>query len=114
MSKSNWHTTSPTSRGYGPAWVKLRLAVLRRDCGLCQCDLCQGGKLRLTQANEAHHIVSKADAKRKGWTQAQTDDLSNLAAINSECHKRETAAEQGRTLKPKVTISIDGWPTCNS
>jgi 5-methylcytosine-specific restriction protein A len=108
--KSNWPTTSRHERGYGSSWDKVRLFVLRRDNGLCQCDQCKGGKLRLTLATEVHHRVSKADAKRKGWTQAQMDHPSNLAAINSECHKRETLAEQGKTLRPKVTIGADGYP----
>jgi 5-methylcytosine-specific restriction endonuclease McrA len=49
-----------------------------------------------------HHVISKA----KGGT----DDMSNLIAINSDCHKRETAKQQGRTIKPKVKIGVDGWP----
>lgn len=102
MKKSNWSTESRHNRDYGAAWDKIRVIVLKRDNGLCQCDECQGGKIRLTLANEVHHIIPKA----KGGT----DDLSNLQAINKECHKRETAADQGRTLKPKVTIGVDGWP----
>ena len=102
MGKSNWSTVSRHKRGYSSAWDKIRVIVLQRDNGLCQCEECQGGKVRLTLANEVHHILSKA----KGGT----DDLSNLQAINKECHKRETAADQGRILKPKVTIGMDGWP----
>ena len=102
MKRSNWSTESRHRRGYGSAWDRLRLVVLKRDNGLCQCNKCQGGKIRLTQANEVHHIVPKA----KGGT----DDLHNLQAINSECHKRETAKEQGRTLRPKRIISESGWP----
>jgi len=53
-------------------------------------------------ATEVDHIIPKA----KGGT----DDMSNLQAINKECHKKKTAREQGRTLKPKQTIGIDGFP----
>lgn len=100
--KSNWPTTSRHARGYGSRWDKLRKVILRRDNGLCQCDECQGGKIRLSIATEVHHIKSKSSGG--------TDDPSNLQAINKECHKRETASEQGRTLKPKVNIGLDGWP----
>ena len=103
LNKSNWSTESRHKRGYGAAWDKIRVIVLKRDNGLCQCDECQGGKVRLTLANEVHHIISKA----KGGT----DDLSNLQAINKECHKRETATDQGKTFNPRVTIGADGWPT---
>lgn len=78
------------------------MIALRRDKGLCQCEQCQGGKIRLTQANEVHHIKQKANGG--------TDDLENLQAINKDCHKRETAKEQGRTLRPKQTIGLDGFP----
>lgn len=102
MSKSNWPTTSRHERGYGSEWDKLRIQILRRDNGLCQCRECQGGKLRARQATEVHHIKSKASGG--------TDDPDNLQAINKDCHKRETAAEQGRTLRPRVVIADDGWP----
>lgn len=98
----NWPTTSRHERGYGAAWDKIRIVVLRRDNGLCQCTECQGGKLKLTLATEVDHIIPKA----KGGT----DDMDNLQAINTECHKRKTAEEQGKTFKPKVTTGFDGWP----
>lgn len=99
---SGWSLESRHKRGYGTAWNKLRLMVLRRDNGICQCVDCQGGKLRLTAATEVDHIKPKADGG--------TDDLSNLQAINKECHKKKTAREQGRTLKQQITIGIDGYP----
>lgn len=102
MKQSGWPTTSRHARGYGAEWQKLRVLVLKRDAGLCQCDECQGGKLRITVANEVHHIIPKA---RGG-----TDDMSNLQSVNKECHARLTAAEQGRTLQPKAKIGADGWP----
>jgi len=102
MRKSGWPTTSRHERGYGSSWDRLRIAVLKRDNGLCQCSDCQGGKIRLTIANEVDHIVPKA----KGGT----DDMSNLQAINSVCHKAKTASEQGLTLKQKIKIGLDGFP----
>ena len=61
-------------------------------------------------ANEVHHVVSKAAAKLRGWTEEHTEADDNLISINSECHKRETLAEQGKAIKLAVTIGVDGWP----
>lgn len=101
MAKGNWPTESRHARGYGSEWDRIRLQVLRRDNGLCMCSRCQGGKLRVTQASEVHHIKAKADGG--------TDNMSNLQAINAECHKREDARNQGKMIKPR--IGIDGFPT---
>lgn len=95
---SNWSRVSRHERGYGTAWDKIRKHILYRDHGLCVPCQAQG---KLTQATEVDHIVDKAS---KG-----TDDPSNLQSICNECHKAKTAAAQGRTLKPKVTIGMDGW-----
>ena len=100
--KTGWPNESRHKRGYGSAWDKIRLIVLKRDNGLCQCSKCQGGKIRVTPATEVDHIIPKA----KGGT----DDMSNLQAINKECHKKKTAREQGRTLKQKTAIGTDGYP----
>lgn len=111
MKKSGWPTTSRHARGYGTEWGKTRLRILARDNGLCQCEECQGGHKRLTYATEVHHIVSKAAAARLGWSKDRTEADDNLAAINKDCHMRETASEQGRSLKPmKVGTAQDGWP----
>jgi 5-methylcytosine-specific restriction protein A len=88
--------------------------VLQRDNGLCQCDECQGGKLKLTAANEVHHIVSKARAKALGWTRRQMDDLNNLMSVSSACHQRITLQEQGKTIRLKVEIGLDGWPVAGA
>lgn len=87
-------------RGYGTAWDKLRLRILARDCGLCQCPECQGGEKRLTVATHVDHITPKA--------QGGTDDESNLRAVNKDCHKRITLLQQGK--RPRREISPDGWP----
>ena len=82
-------------RGYGYAWEKLRLTILQRDHGLCQCPECLGGQLRLTLANSVHHIVGKAEARSRGWTPEQIDHPSNLQAVSQRCHERITAAQGG-------------------
>ena len=105
-----WPTTSRQSRGYGAEWDRVRKAVLERDGYLCRCRHCKA-EGRTTLATEVDHVVSKAEAKRRGWAQRQTDDPSNLQAINSDCHKRKTIEEQGGGLKPRVRIGLDGFPT---
>lgn len=95
-----WSNESRHARGYGRRWVKLREVILARDKYLCHCSRCQGGKLRLTPANQVDHIQPKS----KGGT----DDPSNLRAINAKCHQRVTAEQQGKRWRR--TISVDGWP----
>lgn len=102
MKKSNWPTISRHARGYDGRWDKLRKLVLQRDHGLCQCSRCQGGSIRVMQATEVHHIKPKSEGG--------TDDMGNLQAIHKDCHKRETAKQQGRILNPKPTIGLDGYP----
>lgn len=70
-------------RGYGSAWDKLRLVVMRRDRGLCQPCLAAG---HVTAASAVDHILARA---RGGG-----DELGNLQAICSECHRRKTDAEK--------------------
>ena len=103
-----WSRTSRQSRGYGRAWELLRETILRRDCGLCQCSECQGGKLRVRLATEVDHIVSKAAWQRLHGSQDGVDDPSNLAAINHDCHVRKTTQERGHTPRPQ--IGLDGLP----
>ena len=103
-----WSNTSRHARGYGAEWDKIRKRILERDKGLCQCERCQGGRIRLRPATEVDHKVSKATAKRIGWTDQQIDADDNLQAINGDCHKRKTAEEQGKRFRP--AIGRDGWP----
>lgn len=102
-----WIKESSSARGYGSRWQKLRLVILARDHHLCQCAECatlQVPKL----ANEVNHKVSKADAKRMGWTQDQIDATSNLEAVNAECHERITQKQKGN--RTRAEIGLDGWP----
>lgn len=102
MRKTGWSSESRHTRGYGAAWDRLRLQVLRRDHGLCMCPECQGGKLRLTIATEVDHRVPKA--------LGGGDGLDNLQAINTDCHKRKTVEENGGKLNLKPKIGLDGYP----
>lgn len=78
-------------RGYGAEWRKIRAAVLRRDRFLCQCPDCKGRRL---PATEVDHIISKA--------QGGTDEMSNLQAINVDCHARKTHAERVAGLRASI------------
>lgn len=69
-------------RGYDWVWRKKRTAVLRRDRYLCQCAECKGRRL---PASEVDHVVPKH--------LGGTDEFSNLAAINEDCHKAKTQRE---------------------
>lgn len=107
MKRSGWPTTSRHERGYGTEWTRTRERILKRDMGICQPCLKQG---HIHTGNEVDHIVSKAEGRRLGLAQSRIECDANLQAINTECHKVKTALEQGRTLKPKQTIGIDGFP----
>lgn len=82
---------SSAERGYGAAWRRKRERVLQRDCSVCQPCLMEG---KVHAATEVDHKINKAEARRRGWTEAQIDDESNLWAINVDCHKAKTARER--------------------
>lgn len=102
-----WSTESRHTRGYGSAWEKVRKQVIERDKGLCQPCLRDG---RVKAFVAVDHITPKAQAEKLGWTQKQTDALSNLQCICQPCHDAKTAKENGQAYRPKVQIGLDGWP----
>lgn len=73
---------SRQQRGYGAAWDKLRVRILRRDSGLCRPCLAVG---RVTVATAVDHVVPRS---RGG-----SDDESNLQSICNDCHRIKTQAE---------------------
>lgn len=77
--------TKTTDRGYGWAWQKLRLAVLRRDGYLCQIALAEG---KVVPATEVDHKIPKAEGG--------TDDMSNLQAVSHSRHQDKTREESAR------------------
>ena len=84
--KSNYrHTKTAAQRGYGTAWRKLRLIVLRRDNGLCQYCLKEG---RVKQAQVIDHIKPKCAGG--------TDDIDNLQSLCHKCHNRKTSTEDSK------------------
>lgn len=92
-------TESRHVRGYGKEWEKLRLIVLQNAHYICQCKHCRDDK-RLKPASEVDHIKPKADGG--------TDDISNLQAINHDCHRRKSAEDRGYIERQK--IGADGYP----
>jgi 5-methylcytosine-specific restriction protein A len=76
--------TFVTERLHGNTWMKIRKRILTRDNGLCRCAECaESGRILI--AEEVDHIVPL-------WQGGSNDD-SNLAAINGDCHKRKSTAE---------------------
>lgn len=103
----NWPTTSRHERGYGHEWTKQRKRILKRDCGICQPCFKQG---HTHIGNEVDHIISKAEGKRLGWSHARIESDDNLQTICKDAHKEKTMQEQGKTLKVKQMIGVDGFP----
>jgi 5-methylcytosine-specific restriction protein A len=94
---------SSAARGYGASWRKRRLLILERDQYLCQCDQCRGGKLRVREAHQVDHIVSKAEWQILRGTLDGVDHEGNLQAINDDCHARKTEEDRRR-----VYARVDG------
>ena len=95
-----WDKRSRQEKGLGSAWQRLRLLILERDCWICQCPRCLGGKLRLRSAGEVDHIVPRGKGGGDEWT--------NLRSVNVECHRRITAEQNG--AKKRRGFDVDGNP----
>ena len=97
-----WPTSDRGSRGYGASWDRLRAQAMKRDTYMCQPCKKSGF---ITNATQVDHIVPKA----KGGT----DDLDNLQAICSECHKSKTIIDKGGRPSVRVNAGIrrDGLPS---
>lgn len=84
--------------------------MLRRDGYLCQCDDCQGGKKRVTLAQEVDHRTPRAwflDGRATG----DPDALDNLRAVSSSCHRKISLAQRGFRRRPRV--DVNGWPVAS-
>lgn len=77
--------TGKESRPKGRPWERVRVRILRRDNGLCRCATCTATG-RLLPAHEVDHVVPR-------W-KGGSDDDDNLAAINRDCHRAKTDAEE--------------------
>jgi 5-methylcytosine-specific restriction protein A len=90
-------------RGYGHTWQKLRLMILRNE-PLCRDPFGTHADLKQTVvATEVDHIVplSAGGSNTKG----------NLMPLCGECHRRKTAIDGTRRLRPsKVATTIIAGP----
>jgi len=71
---------TPTDRGYGAEWKRIRYRVLLRDELICQTPGCYA------QAQEVDHIVPKA--------MGGTDEMDNLRSLCSRCHRERHANDR--------------------
>jgi 5-methylcytosine-specific restriction protein A len=74
---------SPSRRGYGRAWQRIRLVKLAADP---LCEDCAGRGVE-TAATEVDHVLALA---RGG-----THDADNLRSLCKPCHSRKTVREDG-------------------
>jgi 5-methylcytosine-specific restriction enzyme A len=103
-----WSRESRQSRGYGAEWEKARQVAIVRDKELCQPCL-EAGRVR--RYRDVDHVVPKAEAAKRGWSQAKIDAPENLQCICGPCHDEKTARENGRAYRaPRPRIGLDGWP----
>ena len=103
-----WSKLSRQERGYGAAWDRVRKVVLARDAG--QCQVCRkAGRLGVI-SNIVDHIISKANAKRAGWSETRTEHPDNLQVICEPCHLVKSENEQGKKKQPAISFGDDGWP----
>lgn len=92
------------ARGYGSAWDKTRLRILRRDGGICQPCRADGV---VHAGNEVDHILPKASGG--------SDDDANLQTICKARHAAKTAIEalaaRGITeRRPAQACATTGMP----
>ena len=87
--KGRWDGNgSRHQRGYGTAWDKLRLRILKRDCYLCQ-ECKRQGRLTPLKVRPRDHAVDHIVPKAHGGT----DDEANLESLCASCHSAKTARE---------------------
>ena len=67
-------------------WIKLRMKVLLRDNYVCQ--QCKA------HASEVDHIIPVA--------LTGSDELSNLQALCSKCHKKKTSEDVNKIKKARI------------
>jgi 5-methylcytosine-specific restriction protein A len=83
----------PEIRDRGRPWMRKRERILMRDCGVCQCIDCKaGGHVRL--ATEVDHEVPRWKWLHMNGTLDGCEDDCNLRAMNADCHRKKTSAEE--------------------
>lgn len=91
------------ARGYGAAWDRLRLEVLKRDNYLCQ-ECMRQGKLTPLCIKPHDHAVDHIKPKAHGGS----DDFQNLQSLCIDCHTAKTAQDEG--WKRPRQVGLDGYP----
>lgn len=89
---------SPSRRGYGRDWQRLRKAFLAAN-PLCRYCTERGF---VTAATVVDHIETIADAPHRRL------DWQNLQSLCDHCHSSDKQAEDRGTQR--VRIGVDGWP----
>src|SRR5262245_2556293 len=79
---------SSAQRGYGSRSQKARATFLRQH-PLCQCELCDEGRIRLLPSSVVDHKVPHRGDQSLFW------DTDNWQALNKACHDRKTATQDG-------------------
>ena len=74
---------TPTKRGYGERWRRMRKMVLERDP---MCKVC-----RVKPSTQADHITPKSQGGR--------DAMENLRGICEPCHRAKSSREGAEGLK---------------
>jgi 5-methylcytosine-specific restriction protein A len=94
---ANYEQERPNAyaRGYDRQWQRAREGFLRQH-PLCECEDCQGGKLRVTPANVVDHIVPHKGDKGLFW------DESNWQAMGKSCHDRKTRADEKERTQQRL------------
>lgn len=90
------YTADKRIRGRGLQQIRERHFRLHPLCVRCEAE----GKV--TVATELDHIVALCNGGR--------DVESNRQGLCSDHHQEKTAADLGRTHRPKVRIGADGYP----
>lgn len=102
MTSAAWSTSAGRS-GSGGFPPRIRASILARDGHQCTHVHPDGTRCPITEHLEADHVVSQAEARRLGWTEAQIHDESNGVTLCKPHHAERTKAQAavGRARKSR-------------
>ena len=89
----------------GADWLAVRSywQRVRGPCGRCGREIDYVTTPRYWKSLDVGHIVSRDDARRMGWTQAQINALSNTRPEHQKC-SRQAGATQGNRKRRGLTL----------
>lgn len=90
-------TGDPATALYKTARWRIERMHFLAEHPLCECDECQGGKLRITPADTVNHSIPHRGNEVIFW------DRSKWEAMAHACHSRHTAAKDGGFGNPVLT-----------